>query len=1051
MTRTLSVLCFLTALGPPVGARLSAAEFFVSPQGSDSQPGSRETPFATLLRAMRAVRELRAGAAEPGPVTVYLRGGRHELSEKLVFGPGDTGTEASPVTYTSYPGERAVLSGGRVIPGPWRKSAGKPYYETRVPDLPAGPWQFNSLYVNGRSRQRARFPNWDEKVLRAEGRAWGEDARQAFRFHPGDIDPEWTRITDADIVLLCSWTPTIHRIQEVVPERRVVRFHSSHGRNVDAWEKHFRYYVSNVFEALDRPGEWYLNRQTAVLYYYPMPGENMDAAQVVAPVLESRMIEFAGEPQAGRFIEHLRFRRLDFRHVDRDLDRYNGVYRQGHMFLDAAIHAVGLRSSVFEDCTIAQVGEYALELAAGCRNNRIQRCHIWDVGAGAMQIGVTDLATLKRPAHTRAPGDIILEAENSAISAPMVVARHPSASGGEYVVLPEHAAGGVAEFVVTPPRPDEYLLYAHVIAPSGTADSFYVQVNDGPKATYDTGNGRTWFSSPVVGRELDGSRLTASLHGGGNTIRFYGREAGTRLDRITLRLKREDKSGDGAGERAVLSNLIDNNCIHRLGTIWHGCYGIVNRFASLTRITHNEIYDTHWDAIGLDARWNWRGEKYSYGNVVAYNHLHHLGLRYHTDAAGVYQFGPLDTHIHHNYIHDTLAYPRICGFAGVYLDEQSRGALVENNLVHNVEWCAYFQHKGMDNVFRNNIGAFARDGLLRRGALNQTWKANFMEAYCNIYITDNDIALRYGWQAGDKPPILRRNMYHSTSPGTKLTFAGKPFAQWQAEGWDTGSVIGDPGCRNPAALDFSLSPDAAAIRAIGFVPFDSEIRKAGLYGEERWRRLPEAYPPRRPAPLWTAKDMSRLVAFSLDFEDMPDGSEPSVFRLVKEGEATFAVTSEAASTGGKSYRCVDRKGLKKPFYPYIHVAPRGLDSGNVTFAFDVMNSAKLPARFYVEFRGAKSTSDVGPSIRFDRDGTITANGTEVLRQPLGTWTRLHISFQLGAAEKQYALTVGNGPGALRKRLPFGHDTFAEIRWLGVSASEDADGVFYLDNMKFEID
>jgi hypothetical protein len=92
--------------------------------------------------------------------------------------------------------------------------------------------------------------------------------------------------------------------------------------------------------------------------------------------------------------------------------------------------------------------------------------------------------------------------------------------------------------------------------------------------------------------------------------------------------------GEGAAVQEVLGLVIDNNCIHRLGTVWHGCYGIVNRFASRTRITHNEIFDTHWDAIGLDARWNWKGEKYSHGNVVAYNHLHHLGLRYHTDAAG---------------------------------------------------------------------------------------------------------------------------------------------------------------------------------------------------------------------------------------------------------------------------------------------------------------------------------------------------------------------------------------------------------------------------------
>lgn len=77
---------------------------------------------------------------------------------------------------------------------------------------------------------------------------------------------------------------------------------------------------------------------------------------------------------------------------------------------------------------------------------------------------------------------------------------------------------------------------------------------------------------------------------------------------------------------------------------------------------------------------------------------------------------------------------------------------------------------------------------------------------------------------------------------------------------------------------------------------------------------------------------------------MPVGYKPSVFRLSgAEGEAGFAVTDQAAREGQKSYRCVDRKGLKKPFYPYIHLAPRKLNEGTVSFAFDVMQAADNPA------------------------------------------------------------------------------------------------------------
>ena len=1038
-----------------VGSPAFAAprDFYVSSKGNDTQPGTAAKPFATVQRAMRAVRGLKLAKSPGTPVTVYLRGGTHELTEKLVFGPEDTGTAQSPVTYTSCPGERAVISGGRRITGRWTKSPGKPYWQISTAEARGGTWVFNSLFVNGRSRQRARWPNSGEKVLRAQGRAPGEDARQAFEYSPGDIDPEWTNLTDVDVVLLCSWTPTVHRIEEVVRDRRVVRFHSSHGRTVDAWEKNFRYYAINVFEALDAPGEWYLDRHTGVLYYYPMPGEDMANAEVVAPVVKSTLIEFRGDVDAGRPVSHLRFKGLAFKHVDGDLDRYNGVYRQGHMYLSAAIYAEGLQASTFVDCEIAQVGEYAMELEAGCQRNRIERCHIWDTGAGAMQIGITSLrAALAERTRIR-ENDLVLEAEDADVTAPMVVVDDDDASKGRCVVSPQDAPGGSVVFRVQIGEAGQYRLFTRVIAPSGNADSFHVQIGEGKRLTYDTGTHAKWFFSPVVARELDNRRLVADLQRGVHVITIAGREPGTKLDQLILRPVRDDASPEEARSKtAVLSNVIDNNFIHRTGTIWHGCYSIVNRFASLSQITHNEITDVHWDAIGLDARWNYKGEKYSHGNVVAYNHLHHLGLGYHTDAGGVYQFGPLDTHIHHNLIHDTVAYPYICGYGGVYLDQQSRGALVENNLVYNVDWFAYFQHKGVDNTFRNNIGAFARDGFILRGGLNERWKANWFEAYGNIYIAKDRVAIRRKWDPGLKPSVMQRNMYFSTTAGADMTFGGKSLAEWQAEGLDEGSVIGDPGCKDPASFDFSLKPDAPAIKAIGFKPFDDEIRKAGLYGDPEWVALPKRYKRRTPSPAWTGEDLQRFIAFSLDFEGMPDGYEPNVFRLAKEGEATFAVTSEVACTGKRSYKCVDRKGLRKPFYPYIHIAPRKLTQGKITLSFDVMNSTQAPMRFYVEVRGKGSTSDVGPSLHFYPDGSFKANGRDIATTAHGVWRRIEVRFELGeAAAKEYTLVTRCGDEETRQTIPFTHSTFSEIRWLGVSAASNADGVFYLDNLGFKIE
>lgn len=895
-----AILC----LALDAGAATAQHAIFVSPSGADSNQGTLDSPIATLKEAQKRVRAARGTDAGSAPITVHIRGGTYAQTTPLMFDASDSGSRANPVLYSSYGDEKVTISGGRRLSGTWRQVRGKPYHALEIPECKDGKWIFHALYVNGTSRQRARWPNWDQSVLRARGRAHGEPQNKALNYYPGDIDPKWTDIQNIDVVQLCSWTPTLHKIREVVPDRRIIRFESTHFRPVDFWEKRFRYYLVGVFEGLDAPGEWYLNRATGVLYYYPMPGEDMGGAEIIAPVVKSTLVHLRGDPAHGRFVENIRFRGIAFKHLDADLPKHDGEYRQGHMFLGAAISGEGIRNVAFLQCEIAQVGEYGIELAAACQGNVIQQCHIWDTGAGGIQLGATDLNALKA-----------------------------------------------------------------AVAAAGES-----------------------------GRSID--------------------------------------------------NTIDNNFIHRTGTIFHGCYGIVNRFASRSRITHNEISDTHWTAIALDARWEYRGEEHSSGNVIAHNHLHHLGLRYHTDAAGIYQFGPLDTHIHHNHIHHTIAYSGNCGYAGVYLDEQSRGAVVENNLVHDVDWFAYFQHKGTDNVFRNNIGAFARDGFIGRGALNDKWKTNYFLAEGNIYVTGDGQAIAKKWEPGEKAPVLRRNMYFAASDSS-LRFAGGTFAEWQALGMDSHSVIGNPGFRDPATRDFTMQKNAPAKHAIAFKPICEELRTAGLYGDPVWMGMPKGFAARGPTPEWTQEQMDSLNRVDFDFEEDPPNSPPQVFRITEDpaAGATIRVTDEVAAKGGKSLKLVDRAKLKKPFYPYMYTAPKKMDAGFAEMSFDVMLDPRQPCYLTFEMRDEKNGAS-GALLEFLTDGSIHACRKPVFTSPPGTWTHIDVRLPLnGDAASKLDLAIRSGKETRRLSLPVVKPAFREVGWVGFCTGKAMDGVAYLDNVR----
>ena len=141
--------------------------FFVSKDGNDQwsgtldSPAAADGPFASLERSRDTIRKLKLEGKLNQPVEVQVREGTYYLAEPLQFWGADSGTEQCPITYTAYPGETPVLSGGRRI------SEWQPYKDKIVcaglPEVRAGRWWFRQLFFNGRRMIRSRRPKVDPK------------------------------------------------------------------------------------------------------------------------------------------------------------------------------------------------------------------------------------------------------------------------------------------------------------------------------------------------------------------------------------------------------------------------------------------------------------------------------------------------------------------------------------------------------------------------------------------------------------------------------------------------------------------------------------------------------------------------------------------------------------------------------------------------------------------------------------------------------------------------------------------------------------------------
>lgn len=368
-----------------------AAELHVAPDGSDANPGTAAQPLATLEGARDAIRSLKKAGPLQKPVVVRFQGGSYPLSREVRFGPEDSGTAACPITYSAHGKEPVVFDGSRRITG-WRQHDER-LWVADLPEVAAGPWRFRQLYVNGQQRTRARTPN--QGFLRVAGCPEGTPKTvnyhtdcQSFQFKPGDIRADWTNLTDVEVIVYHFWTDSHLPIQSVDVDRCVVTFAHKAGKTFtdDFTEDGARYIVENVFEGLDAPGEWYLNRRTGQLFYYPMPGEDLARAELVAP-FAAELLRLEGKAAERRYVEHLRFKNLSFAYSNFEFRPGDSNDRQGSASVPAAITLRAARSCSFEHCRLSNLGTFGFELMGGCSDNQLVGNELAHLAAGGIRVG----------------------------------------------------------------------------------------------------------------------------------------------------------------------------------------------------------------------------------------------------------------------------------------------------------------------------------------------------------------------------------------------------------------------------------------------------------------------------------------------------------------------------------------------------------------------------------------------------------------------------------------------------------------------------------------
>ena len=429
MKKTFTYLSFIIFLG--WFPSLFAGEIYVSLQGNDKNPGTKEAPFNTLNRAIKQAREWRRlnRSEVAGGIYIRLEEGVYAQRNSLFLRPEDGGTSDSPTVICAVDGAHPVISGGVAVTG-WKRGCNHPaipeklrqkIWSAEAPLIGNRRVETRQMWVNGHKVQRAaQFPDGG--------------LEQMIDFNPEEqtitipvsqnVNPK--RLQNAgqlEMIVHQRWAIAILRVKsiDVKDGQAVVRFHEpeSHLEFAHPWPQpviggekgNSSFCLTNALELLDQPGEWFQEYPSGTIYYYPQASENMETAEVIIPTLET-LVTIDGT--LSRPVKHIQFDGITFEHTSWMRPSYQGhiTLQGGFPLLDAyklqepglpekaelenqawitrpetAIRVRGAEHIDFKRCTFRHLSSTGLDYEWAVTASSVEDCQFTDIGGTALLVG----------------------------------------------------------------------------------------------------------------------------------------------------------------------------------------------------------------------------------------------------------------------------------------------------------------------------------------------------------------------------------------------------------------------------------------------------------------------------------------------------------------------------------------------------------------------------------------------------------------------------------------------------------------------------------------
>ncbi len=393
-----------------------AMVIYVAPDGNDSwngtaavhECGGKAGPVATAARALELLREARKTAGGKSPATIEFAGGTYGMRKGLVLSADDGGTPEAPLTLRAATGQVVRFSGGTAV-DTWkpvadpailgrlpREAHGKVLqadlrelgisdfgtFRSRGFNRPAAPAMME-LFFRGDPMPLAQWPNEGFSTIRGFPEDGAVDDSHGGKigklengfFYDGDRPGRWSHINDIIVhgYWAWDWANSYERIAGIDKSARLIRLEPPYGHY--GFRTGRRIQFLNILEELDQPGEWFADRDSGILYFWPP--EKPCAGDAVVSLLEGPFISLDGA--SNIIIEGIVFE-----------------YARG-----TAIAGDNASGCLVDNCEFRNLGNYGVRLGGG-RCNTVRGCTLYNLGDGGIEVSGGDRKTL-------APADHLVE------------------------------------------------------------------------------------------------------------------------------------------------------------------------------------------------------------------------------------------------------------------------------------------------------------------------------------------------------------------------------------------------------------------------------------------------------------------------------------------------------------------------------------------------------------------------------------------------------------------------------------------------------------------